>query len=159
MLGINHFILSESDAKAFEAIAHQLVAEALGKAAFILDQDGQILAASGELQGLDTTSLATLAAGNAAATGAMASILRERAFTTQYHEGQSSNIHMQLVGERVLLLVVFDHRSSLGLVRLRARRAEQKILDLLESMDLQSSDLPKGMPEITDEDIDRLFND
>ena len=59
MLGINHFILSESDAKAFEAIAHQLVAEALGKAAFILDQDGQILAASGELQGLDTTSPAT----------------------------------------------------------------------------------------------------
>jgi predicted regulator of Ras-like GTPase activity (Roadblock/LC7/MglB family) len=159
MLDNNHLILSESHAKAFEAIAVQLVSEALAKAAFILDQDGQILASAGELQGLDTTSLATLAAGNAAATGAMASILRERAFTTQYHEGQSSNIHMQLIGKRVLLLVVFDHRSSLGLVRLRARRAEQKILEQTESMELTSGDQPQGIPEITDEDIDRLFND
>ena len=52
----------------------------------------------------------------------MAKLLKENEFATQFHEGEKANIHIQLVGNRVILVVIFDSKSSLGLVRLRVRR-------------------------------------
>src|SRR6266571_682360 len=75
---------------------------------FIIDKNGQLIAAAGESDHIDTTSLASLTAGNIAATGGMAKLLREREFTTQFHEGENANIHIQLVDNRVILVVIFD---------------------------------------------------
>ena len=93
-------------------------ARILPKVVFIVDKNGQLISASGDVENIDTTSLASLTAGNIAATGGMAKLLKENEFATQFHEGESQNIHIQLVGNRVILVVIFDSRSSLGLVRL-----------------------------------------
>ena len=76
---------------------------------------------------IDTTSLASLTAGNIAATGGIANLLRENEFTTQFHEGKNAHIHIQLIKSRVILVVIFDARSSLGLVRLRVRKASDEL--------------------------------
>ena len=57
---------------------------------------------------IDTTSLASLTAGNIAATGGIAKLLGEEEFPTQFHEGERDNIHIKLVGNRVILVVIFD---------------------------------------------------
>lgn len=63
------------------------------------------------------------------------------------------------------MLVIFDERSSLGLVRLRVKRASSE-MDSIFAQILQKSDrggiaggAPSPFTEITDEDIDALFND
>ena len=78
---------------------------------FVVDKNGQLIAAAGDIDNLDTTSLASLTAGNIAATGGMAKLLRENEFATQFHEGEKANIHIQLVGNRVILVVIFDSKS------------------------------------------------
>mgnify|MGYP003693998193 CR=1 FL=1 len=83
----------------------------------LVDKDGQQIAVHGELGDLDTTSLASLVAGNVAATGGMAKLIGEDEFPTLSHEGAKESIHISVIG-RVLLVVVFDDRSSLGLVKL-----------------------------------------
>ena len=55
----------------------------------------------------------------------LAKLLKENEFATQFHEGEKANIHIQLVGNRVILVVIFDSRSSLGLVRLRVKKASE----------------------------------
>jgi predicted regulator of Ras-like GTPase activity (Roadblock/LC7/MglB family) len=154
-------VMYEEEFNQIQAVVERLVKEANAKVVFIVDKNGQLIAAAGDTENLDTTSLASLTAGNIAATGGMARLLRENEFATQYHEGEKANIHIQLVGNRVILVVIFDSRSSLGLVRLRVRRASDDLNAIFEALlnKVQSPDRNDVLTEITDADIDNLFND
>jgi predicted regulator of Ras-like GTPase activity (Roadblock/LC7/MglB family) len=143
-----------------QAIVDNLVRSSNASVVFIIDKNGQLIAASGESDNIDTTSLASLTAGNIAATGGMAKLIREREFTTQFHEGEHANIHIQLVDNRVILVVIFDKKTSLGLVRLRVKKASEQLSDIFRAL----AEKAKGsgqtpFAEITDDDIDNLFND
>ena len=63
-----------------QGIVDSLVKSSNASVVFIIDKNGQLIAASGESDNIDTTSLASLTAGNIAATGGMAKLLREREF-------------------------------------------------------------------------------
>ncbi len=127
----------------------------------LVDKDGQQIAVHGELGELDTTSLASLVAGNVAATGGMAKLIGEREFPTLSHEGERESIHISVIG-RVLLVVVFDDRSSLGLVKLRSKQISQELAAAFAEIerDSESSTGIDALPfdEITDEEIDSLFS-
>src|SRR6187431_974423 len=154
-------VMYEEEFNQIQTVVDRLVREANAKVVFIVDKNGQLIAAAGETEQLDTTSLASLTAGNIAATGGIAKLLRENEFATQFHEGESQNIHIQLVGNRVILVVIFDAKSSLGLVRLRVRKATDELIKIFEVL-LNKSAAPGGdspFAEITDDDIDSLFND
>jgi predicted regulator of Ras-like GTPase activity (Roadblock/LC7/MglB family) len=107
---------------------------------------------------LDTTSLASLAAGNVAATGGMAQLIGEKEFPTLSHEGERESIHICVIG-RLLLMVVFDERSSLGLVKLRSRQVSTQIATMFDAIaEASSENLDSPFAGITDEDIDSLFS-
>ena len=80
-------VLFEEDHKKIVAVAERLVSEANAKAIFLVDKNGQLIADAGELKGIDTTSLASLVAGNIAATGGLAKILGEEEFPIHFHQG------------------------------------------------------------------------
>lgn len=156
-------VVFEEEQKAFTDVCERLVRDALAKAIFIVDRDGQLITATGETSGIDTTGLASLAAGSTAATGGLAQMLGEEEFPVHFHEGSRNHLHVSLLGETMILLVIFDERSSLGLVRLRVKRAHsdmEKILEvLLEKNETAGSKAMDLFGEITDDDIDSLFND
>lgn len=154
-------VMYEEEYHQIQAIVERLVREANARVVFIIDKNGQLIAASGESEQLDTTSLASLTAGNIAATGGMAKLLKENEFTTQFHEGERANIHIQLVGKRVILVVIFDNKTSLGLVRLRVKKATEELNQIFEALMNKVQDPNQSTPfaEITDDDIDNLFND
>ncbi|HEY0705835.1 MAG TPA: roadblock/LC7 domain-containing protein, partial [Polyangia bacterium] len=116
---------------------------------------------AGDVTELDVTSLSSLTAGNVAATGGISKILRETDFTRQFHEGEKTHVHITLVGGRAILVVLFDERSSLGLVRLRVKKATEEMTRLFDVVTKKAAS-KQGMSvlsEITDSDIDNLFND
>src|SRR5438067_1047333 len=143
-----------------KAVLARLRLDAAARVVVLVEKDGQQLAVHGELGDLDTTSLASLAAGNVAATGGMAQLIGEKEFPTLSHEGERESIHISVIG-RVLLVVVFDERSSLGLVKLRSKQVSQEIAAAFDEIERESqltggaSSLP--LAEITDEEIDSLF--
>ncbi len=134
---------------------------------FLVDKNGQQIAAVGDIQTLDTTSLASLTAGNVAATDGLARLIGEKEFSILFHEGERDNIHISIVAQRVILVVIFDDRSSLGLVRLRVRRATADLERIFEEIarkaererESLSVEFESPFAEITDEDIDRLFSE
>jgi predicted regulator of Ras-like GTPase activity (Roadblock/LC7/MglB family) len=114
---------------------------------------------------LDITSLASLTAGNVAATDGLAHLIGERGFPVLSHEGERDNLHISIVASRVILVVIFDERSSLGLVRLRVKRATAEmngIFELIDSKITRERDMgiafDSPFAEITEEDIDALFS-
>ncbi|MBD1401302.1 roadblock/LC7 domain-containing protein [Pelovirga terrestris] len=144
-------------------LIERLLRESNAKVIFLVDKDGQLIAATGETENLDTTSLASLTAGNIAATGGLAKLIGEKEFSILFHEGEKDNIHLSIVGGRVILVVIFDQRSSLGLVRLRVKKASNELAVILEDLvrktqDQHSEFQASPFSEITDDDIDNLFN-
>lgn len=154
-------ILEEQDYKEILAVCSTLAEDAHAKLVFIVDKNGQLIASSGETAQLDTTSLATLAAGNIAATSGLAKLLGEQEFTILFHEGAKDNLHLSIIADRYILVVVFDSRTSLGLVRLWVKKATQRLETVFAEMlkRTQSGDANPLFAEITDADIDNLFGD
>ena len=142
-------------------ILNKLRLESFSRVVFLVDKNGQQIAVHGDVGNIDTTSLASLAAGNVAATGGMARLIGEKEFPTLSHEGERESIHICIIG-RVLLVVVFDERSSLGLVKLRVKQASRDLSALfveVERVTQERRDREEALfAEITDDDIDSLFN-
>jgi predicted regulator of Ras-like GTPase activity (Roadblock/LC7/MglB family) len=142
----------------------RLFQQASAKVVFLVDKNGQLIASAGETRDIDTTSLASLTAGNIAATGGIARLLGEKEFTILFHEGEKDNIHISLIGQRVILVVIFDKRSSLGLVRLRVKKASEALVRIFHEITSKAEkEKSEGkldespFAEISDEDIDNLF--
>ena len=62
-------VMYEEEFNQIQTVVDRLVREANAKVVFIVDKNGQLIAASGEVDNIDTTSLASLTAGNIAAMG------------------------------------------------------------------------------------------
>jgi len=155
------FVLHEQAYRQIKAISDRLTRDANAKVVFLIDKNGLLIAASGDIQNIDTTSLASLAAGNIAATSGLAELIGEREFSNLFHEGDRDNIHITLVDGRVILVIIFDKRSSLGLVRLRVKRASEEVKRIFQEMEkeTQATEEASILDEITDDDIDNLFAD
>ncbi len=156
----------EEDFKSIEATLGALQNQANARFVFLIDRSGQQLGFVGDTEALDATSLASLAAGNVAATEGLAQLLGEANFSSLFHEGARDNLHITLINSQVILLVAFDERSSLGLVRLRVEQAGADIsttLNAIHERQQQRENAADGnaspLAEITDEDIDSLFSD
>ena len=156
-------VMYDEDYRKIIAVAQRLVRDANAKGIFIVDRDGQLVGEAGEMHGIDTTSLASLTAGGTAATGGLAKLVGEDEFPVHFHQGQRDNLHITLVASRIILVVIFDDRSSLGLVRLRVKKAAAQLAKVFEDIRKKSDQaraqgVATPFSEITDEDIDNLFS-
>src|SRR5438093_7155093 len=154
-------VMYEEEFNQIKQIISKLRVDPNAKVVFLVDKNGQQIAAHGEIENLDTTSLASLTAGNVAATDGLAKLIGEKEFSILFHEGERDNIHISIVAQRVILVVIFDNRSSLGLVRLRVKKASSELTDVFERVvkkinhERESGRLDVESPfaEITDDDI------
>ncbi len=155
-------VMYDEDYKKILAVSQRLVRDANAKGVFVVDRNGQLISEAGELRGIDTTSLASLTAGCIAATGGLAKLVGEDDFPVHFHQGQRDNLHITLVSSRIILVVVFDDRSSLGLVRLRVKKAGAELAKVFEGIQKKTElETAKGgtpFAEISDDDIDNLFS-
>lgn len=162
ILGSN-LVMYEEEFDRINSVLGRLWMDANAKIVFLVDKNGQQIAAKGDLEKVDATSLASLTAGNVAATDGLARLIGEKEFSILFHEGERDNIHISIVGQRLILVVIFDERSSLGLVRLRVRKAAaevEEVLNLMASKAAEQGQTPVSpFAEITDEDIDALFTE
>ncbi|HJO22102.1 MAG: roadblock/LC7 domain-containing protein [Myxococcota bacterium] len=157
-------VMHDEDFREVLSVAQRLVKDANAKGVFVVDHNGQLLAETGELRGIDTTSLASLTAGSVAATGGLAKLVGEEEFPVHFHQGQNNNLHISLITSRIILVVVFDGRSSLGLIRLRVKKVGAQLARVFEEIQKKTerthatgrANTP--FAEITDEDIDNLFS-
>jgi predicted regulator of Ras-like GTPase activity (Roadblock/LC7/MglB family) len=157
-------VMYEEEFQEINVVIERLLQEANAKVIFLVDKNGQLISGVGDTERFDTTSLASLTAGNIAATGGLAKLIGEKEFSILFHEGEKDNLHISIVGGRVILVVLFDSRSSLGLVRLRVKKSSDELSAIFEKLVKKAEDKEKKgtsdfpFAEITDDDIDNLFS-
>jgi len=159
MLHAQAAVMYEDEVRKVQEVADQLAQDSRSRAILVVDKNGQLIAAAGAASELDTTSLSSLVAGNVAATGGIATLIEEEEVTGQFHEGKGISIHLTLVARRIILVVLFDKNTTHGLVRLRVKKATEALEVIFEEMSKKTQPQSNVFAEITDADIDNLFND
>jgi predicted regulator of Ras-like GTPase activity (Roadblock/LC7/MglB family) len=113
-------VIYEEQLEKIEKALSTLIKVAQAKCVLLVDKDGHLITRQGFTQSLDTTALAALLAGSFASTREIARLVGEPEFSVLFHQGKKDHIHITLVGERTILAVIFDDRTTIGMIRLYA---------------------------------------
>ena len=129
---LHDIVIHESDAARIDAVLRRFLSDSSCSAALLIDRSGQPLAEAGTARTLDVGSIGALAAAAFSSTAALAQLLGESEFSVLFHEGVKESMHVCTVDEQTILLVIFDERTTIGMVRLFAREAAASIGVILE---------------------------
>ena len=163
MPGASSWSFREEDAKAITEMMSALLRETNVRSLLLVDRNGQIVANVGEAPQFDTQAFASLTAADFSANDQLAKMIGEHEFASLFHQGEKESMYLADVAHRVILVALFDNRTTLGLVRLKMKAAVEELTRVFEDMFKRAgTETPKlegfGSKEAEDE-IDKLFGD
>jgi predicted regulator of Ras-like GTPase activity (Roadblock/LC7/MglB family) len=125
--------LSIDQAEAIDACLERMAYESEASCIILADVTGQLISERGKTVGVNTQVLSALAAGELSATQEMARMVGEQArFNLLLHEGENRSVYLSPVGHKMLLIIVFDQRTPIGLVRIILKNAVDELGPILE---------------------------
>ncbi|HEX4461938.1 MAG TPA: roadblock/LC7 domain-containing protein [Polyangia bacterium] len=104
-------------------VCERLLRDTNALSVVLVDERGGVVARAGDATRLDSDALSSLASDGRN----LAALIADPEFREQFHRGTAVHVHFARVAERLILAVAFDFGSSLGLVRLRVRRARAEL--------------------------------
>ncbi|MDB5102741.1 MAG: mglB [Fibrobacteres bacterium] len=140
------FVLYKEDIDRINKILSHLITESASAYVLLINKDGNLISQVGFSPNINVTSLAALAAGSFASTKAIATLIGETEFSVMFHQGDNQNIHISLVDEDVIMVLIFDDRTNLGLVKMIANQAKSKLGTVLN--DVRNNGIPDVMPDV-----------
>ncbi len=107
----------------------------------------------------DPTAFASLTAADFSANDQLAKMIGEAEFASLVHQGERESMFLADVAKRVILVVLFDQRATLGLVKLKAKGAVENLNKVFEEMfnRVGTGQAQKGLLEGAEDEIDKLF--
>jgi predicted regulator of Ras-like GTPase activity (Roadblock/LC7/MglB family) len=155
-------VLYEDQIKQIDNALTRIIKESEAKCALLVDKDGHLITRQGFTHTLDTTALAALLAGSFASTKEIARLVGEPEFSVLFHQGKRDHIHISLIGERTILVVIFDDRTTIGMIRLYAKEVGDSLKGILESKPEHagsSVELGDDFTDSADEKLDDIFKE
>jgi predicted regulator of Ras-like GTPase activity (Roadblock/LC7/MglB family) len=165
MTGAGTWSLDEGDYQKITVHLTALLKESNARCALLVDRTGQLLASVGEQLSFDPTAFASLTAADFSANDQLAKMIGEPDFASLFHQGEKESMYLADVARRVILVVLFDQRTTVGMVRLRVKQAVGDLSALFAEMFQRaaSTDSPgkeqAGLLEGAEDEIDKLFDD
>ena len=161
MSGASSWSFREEDSDRIQAILNAFLRESNARTGMIVDRTGQMVAVVGEEPTFDPTAFASLTAADFSANDQLARMIGEPEFGSLFHQGEKESMYLADIARRVILVVLFDNRTTLGLVKLRVR---QTVLDLRQVFEDMFTRGPAGKPQVesgflgeAEDELDKLF--
>ncbi|MCK4807480.1 MAG: roadblock/LC7 domain-containing protein [Candidatus Aegiribacteria sp.] len=118
---------------AIKDILSKLVKRSEAITALLISREGVCISKAGNVETLNSTALAALVAGMFSATREVANIVGEDQFSILLQQGEKRHIHISLIGQRNMMIVVFEDYRRIGRVRHEARTIGPDLIRILES--------------------------
>src|SRR5665213_2602619 len=151
---------TEDDSSAITHTLERFLTECNARSALLVDRTGQLVAMVGERPNFDPTAFATLTAADFSANDQLAKLIGETDFNSLFHQGEKESMYLADVARRVILVVLFDTRTTLGLVRLKMKETVGELTKLFEQVFSRGNDgsaQPEGLLHGAEDEIDKLF--
>lgn len=158
--GASSWSFSEDDFAAISRSLGRFLADSNSRCALLVDRAGQLVATVGERPRFDAVAFATLTAADFSANDQLARLIGETEFRSLVHRGEQESIYLADIARRVILVVLFDNRTTEGMVRLRAKGIVEELERTFTALFEPSRDGRAGTPGIlagAEDEIDRLF--
>ena len=138
-LRTSRMVFYKEDIDRIAKVLNVFLRNANARCVLLVDKDGHLVTKEGESSTYDMDTISALVAGSFAATKQMAKLLGEEEFSIMFHQGKKDNIQLSLVGDRTILAVIFDDKTTLGMVRLYAGKISSKLADLFSGMSVRKA--------------------
>ncbi len=156
----------EEDYWAINNVLEDLLKSSRAGNVLLIDRTGQLISQVGPEVDFDLTSFASLCAADFEANYQLAKLIGENDFSTLFHQGAKDSMYLGKIAKGVVLVVLFSKSTTLGLVRLRVKRAVEElnlvILKLYEKLEYRNEEYDQFDDNFTEEveaEIDNLFAD
>jgi len=165
MTGAGTWSLDEGDHRRITGHLTSFLKESNARSALLVDRAGQLLASAGEQLVFDPTAFASLTAADFSANDQLAKMIGEPEFASLFHQGEKESMYLADIARRVILVVLFDQRTTVGMVRLRVKQVVGELSALFDDMFRRAASADAGGPrqpgplEGADDEIDKLFGD
>jgi predicted regulator of Ras-like GTPase activity (Roadblock/LC7/MglB family) len=159
-VGAASWSFTEDDFGAITKSLERFLFDSNASCALLVDRTGQLVATVGEQPKFDPTAFATLTAADFSANDQLAKLIGENDFNSLFHQGEKESMYLADVARRVILVVLFDNRTTLGLVRLKMKQTVDELAKLFEEVFKRGAAGQGGQPNIlagADDEIDKLF--
>ena len=159
VISATSWTLTPEDEQALRRGMERLLQESGAHSALLVDRGGQLLTQAGDPPSFDATTFATLTAADFAANDQLARLVGETDFSSLFHQGERESMLVADIAHRAILVVLFDARTTLGLVRLRLRPVAEDLARIVDAMASRAAQAGVSRPILAgaDDEIDRLF--
>jgi predicted regulator of Ras-like GTPase activity (Roadblock/LC7/MglB family) len=153
----------ENDARRIEHLLQSFLYESKARCALLVDRTGQLVTIVGERPEFDSTAFASLAAADFSANDQLASMIGEQEFSSLFHQGDTESMYLADVAKRVILVVLFDERATLGMIRIKVRSVVHELGEIFTQLftrlqtEPAASRLETTWVDEAEDEIDRLF--
>jgi predicted regulator of Ras-like GTPase activity (Roadblock/LC7/MglB family) len=157
--GAASWSFTEDDYGAITESLQRFLGESQARCAMLVDRAGQLVATVGEQPTFDPTAFATLTAADFSANDQLAKLIGENDFNSLFHQGERESMYLADIARRVILVVLFDNRTTLGLVRLKMKITVEE-LNQLFAVVFQRAKEPRGSTSLlsgAEDEIDKMF--
>ena len=158
-VGSASWSFTEEDFGAIQQTLQRFLHETNARCALLVDRSGQLVATVGEQPHFDPTAFATLTAADFSANDQLAKLIGESDFNSLFHQGEKESMYLADVARRVILVALFDNRTTLGLVRLKIKDTVTELTKLFHEVFTRgkSAASQPGLLAGADDEIDQLF--
>jgi predicted regulator of Ras-like GTPase activity (Roadblock/LC7/MglB family) len=158
-VGAASWSFTQDDYGAIVQSLQHFLFESHARSALLVDRSGQLVATLGEQPHFDPVAFATLTAADFSANDQLARLIGETEFSSLFHQGEQESMYLADVARRIILVVLFDTRTTLGLVRLKVKPTVEELNRLFTGM-FQREREPSAAPGVlagAEDEIDKLF--
>jgi predicted regulator of Ras-like GTPase activity (Roadblock/LC7/MglB family) len=136
-------VLSVEQAEAIDDCLQRMATRSKARCIILADVTGQLIAELGRTSAMNTQVLSALAAGELVATHELARLVGEQArFKLLLNEGENQNVYLSDVGEQLILIIVSDNNTPIGLVRMVLKQAVEELAPILMQSVSASAETP-----------------
>jgi predicted regulator of Ras-like GTPase activity (Roadblock/LC7/MglB family) len=161
MSGASSWSFREDDSRRIQSILSAFLGESNARTALIVDRTGQMVSTAGEAPTFDATAFASLTAADFSANDQLARMLGESEFGALFHQGERESMYLADIARRVILVVLFDNRTTLGLVKLRVKNTVVQLNQVFTDMFSRDGTSAPGVESEflgeAEDEIDKLF--
>jgi predicted regulator of Ras-like GTPase activity (Roadblock/LC7/MglB family) len=159
-VGSSSWSFTEGDFHAITEVLNRFLRDSNARTTLLVDRTGQLVATVGEQPTFDPTAFATLTAADFSANDQLARLIGEHDFNSLFHQGEKESMYLADIARRLILCVLFDNRTTLGLVRLKMKHTVDELTQLFQQVFTRAQSGAGGQPGIlagADDEIDKLF--
>ena len=130
---LSSLVITHEGIQRITELLNELQSETNAKTILLVEKSGQHLALVGE-ESPHVMALSALVVGAFSSTREIARLLGEAEFKTMFQQGDNLNIFISLLDSQDLITVIFDEKTTLGMIKLKTQQMAKRISDEVSSM-------------------------